>query len=139
MVWQRVIIGMRRLFVAGTAVVVLIGGSTTYALVGRHASQEVAATKSANDGPRRVETARLLSVPISPPPAPDLIATKLIAEVAWPEVPKPAVKPKAPKTAVALKTKSKPRPTKKAASVAGSDAGQKLRDTALTSAVRNVR
>jgi hypothetical protein len=106
---------MRRLF-AVSAVVVLIGGSATYALVGRHASRTAVATRSAVEAPR-VETARLFSAPISSPSEPDLIATKLMAEVAWPEVRKPIAKmtpaklaATPAKVAAARQVKSRPNP-----------------------------
>jgi hypothetical protein len=119
MISKRVGISMRRLIAAGV-VVVLIGGSATFALVGRQpSSPKAVAAKSDKDGPG-VETARLFSAQPPAPPAPDLIATKLISQVAWPEVAKPIVKVKAVKTAAAPPTKSKPKPKKQTVRATGS-------------------
>ena len=104
---------MRRV-IAVSAIAVVIGGSATFALVGRHPSPPPVAAKSAIEAPR-VETARVFAAPNLQALAPDLIATKLMAEVASPEVPKPVVKPKttAAKMAPAPQVKSKPKPSSK--------------------------
>jgi hypothetical protein len=101
---------MRRALAAG-AVVVLIGGGGTYALLRNSATPKSPATQSTVEAPH-VETVRLFAAPASAPPASDLIATKLASQpTVWPDLPKPVVKPKlqqAAKTATAAKVKSKP-------------------------------
>jgi len=96
---------MRGLFALSAVVVLLAGGSVTYALVGRHTSQKVAISNSTIEAPQ-VETARLFSTPISTP-EPDLIAAKLTSQTIWPAVPMPKAKA-TPKTATSLPATARP-------------------------------
>ena len=107
---------MRKAFVA-SAVVVLIGGSASYAWLGGTKEQ-------ANEAPK-VETARLFAPPndVSPTPASDLIATKLATiPVIWPEVPKPPVAEvqRKPVSAANPKNKKQAQKPKKPPTVTGS-------------------
>lgn len=107
---------MRKWF-AASAVVVLIGGSATYAVVGKFGSEDT--VKSSTIEAPRIERANLFvaSPHIPPAPARDEIAERLAPQrtpVAWPEVkaPKPAkgdAAAKAKKPTQAQKKKQKPR------------------------------
>src|SRR5471032_1203370 len=107
-------ISMRRAIASSVAVMMMIGGGASYALLGRHASNKLELSTSAMDAPR-VETARMFAAPIAPP-EPDLIAAKLAPPpIVWPDAQKPVVKvkhadltktdrtPTATKTATAVK------------------------------------
>jgi len=112
---------MRRAIASSVAVMMMIGGGASYALLGRH-SPKMELSTSAMDAPR-VETARMFAAPIAPP-EPDLIAAKLAPPpIVWPDAPKPVVKvkhadltkmdrskPAATKTATAPKPKPNSRP-----------------------------
>jgi len=108
---------MRKALVA-SAVVVLIGGSASYAWMGgRTKEQPVEAPK--------VETARLFAAPndASATPAKDLIATKLATvPVIWPDTPKAPVAEvqKKPQAAAKPKKKKPAQKPKKPATVTGS-------------------
>lgn len=120
---------MRRAVASSVAVMMMIGGGASYALLGRHAPNKLELSTSAMDAPR-VETARMFAAPIAPQ-EPDLIAAKLAPPaVVWPDAPKPVAKakhadltktdrtkPTATNTATAVKAKpnSKPNPKKQAA------------------------
>ena len=113
---------MRRAVTASVAVMMMVGGGASYALLGRHAPKKAELAASAADAPR-VETARMFAQPIAPP-EPDLIAAKLAPQpTVWPDAPKPVVKVKRPevaktdgiKTAAAKPAAMKPAATKTAA------------------------
>jgi hypothetical protein len=118
---ERVEIGMRRAVATSVAVMMMIGGGASYALLGRSVSHKRELSASAADAPR-LETARMFAQPIAPP-EPDLIAAKLASPpTVWPEAPKPVVtakraeaaktdaaKPPAVKTAAAKPAKPKPK------------------------------
>ena len=89
---------MRRVVTASVAMMMMIGGGASYALLGRHAPHKMQLSASATDAPR-VETARMFAQPIAPP-EPDLIAAKLAPQpTLWPDAPKPVVKAKRPEGA----------------------------------------
>jgi hypothetical protein len=91
---------MRRTVTASVAVMMMIGGGASYALLGRSVPHKRELSASAADAPR-LETARMFARPIAPP-EPDLIAAKLAsAPIVWPDAPKPVVKPKPAETAKA--------------------------------------
>lgn len=95
---------MRKAIIA-SAVVVLIGGSGTYALVGRP-TEKAGETKAKVVEAPRVEKARLFAPvhDVSPTPASDLIAVKLASEpVSWPHAPKPVVQQNSVKPVAAKK------------------------------------
>jgi len=103
---------MRRAVATSVAVMMMIGGGASYALLGRSVPHKRELSASAADAPR-LETARMFAQPIAPP-EPDLIAAKLAsAPIVWPDAPKPVVKPKAAETA---KTDAVKPPAAKAAS-----------------------
>ena len=88
---------MRRTVAASVAVMMMIGGGASYALLGRSVPHKRELSASAADAPR-LETARMFAQPIAPP-EPDLIAAKLAAPTVWPDAPKPVVKAKPAETA----------------------------------------
>jgi hypothetical protein len=91
-------ISMRRAVASSVAVMMMIGGGASYALLGRHSSHKMELSSSAMDAPR-VESARMFSAPIAPP-EPDLIAAKLAPQpTLWPDAPKQVVKAKRPEAA----------------------------------------
>jgi hypothetical protein len=115
---------MRRAVATSVAVMMMIGGGASYALLGRPAAHKRELSASAADAPR-LETARMFAQPIAPP-EPDLIAAKLAPPpTVWPDAPKPVVKPKPAETARADAVKppavkmaaakpAKPKPKKQA-------------------------
>ena len=114
-----------RQFLCASAVVVLVGGTATYAVVGKSRSlgQRAEVKASAVETPR-VETARLFAAPpdVSRASASDPIASLLAPKasaVVWPDAPKPAAKHKtlAKKPKQAQKPKPKQSAKKQAASV----------------------
>src|SRR4030081_2001560 len=95
---ERVEIGMRRAVASSVAVMMMIGGGASYALLGRHAPHKMELSTSAADAPR-VETARMFAQPIAQP-EPDLIAAKLAPPpTVWPDAPKPVAKVRRPEGA----------------------------------------
>jgi len=89
---------MRRTVAASVAVMMMIGGGASYALLGRSVPHKRELSASAADAPR-LETARMFAQPIAPP-EPDLIAAKLAPPpTVWPDAPKPVVKAKRPEAA----------------------------------------
>jgi hypothetical protein len=115
---------MRRSSLVG-AVVVLIGGSATYAVVDRH-TEKVKVSAAIVETPR-VETARLFAPGLPPTSESDLIARDLIAAklasqpIVLPDAPKPGVKATEPAARPRQKQAQKPKPKKsKPALVTGS-------------------